>query len=78
MPPVAAGHIVLSITDLLPQVTDDRVLDFDLALYARGLQMSRGQMALGRLVEARRRLRGRRAGDAEYRPVMGDAGGSAA
>lgn len=73
MPPVAAGHIVLSITDLLPQVADDRVLDFDLALYARGLQMSRGQMALGRLLEERRRRRRRRAVDAEYQPAGGDA-----
>lgn len=31
------------------------MLDFDLALYARGLHMARGQMALGRILEQRRR-----------------------
>lgn len=69
---------MLSITDLLPDVHDGRVLDFDLALYASGLQESRGHMALERILEARRRRKRAaarvRAVDPDFAPVPGNRG----
>lgn len=54
------------------------MLDFDLARYAHGLQLSRGCMALPRMLEkwrARQRAAARvKAADADCEPVMGVGG----
>lgn len=49
--PEHAGHILLSITDLLPHIVDNSILDFDLSLYAQ----VQGKMAMSRVPEARKR-----------------------
>ncbi|KAL0638039.1 hypothetical protein Q9L58_002975 [Maublancomyces gigas] len=71
-PPAPAGQIQLSITDLLPDVVDNRVIDFDLAVFARGLQHSRRDMALSRILRRRRARRraaaSNKAVDADYQP----------
>lgn len=73
MPPAPAGRILLSITDLLPHITDGRVIVLDLEMYAALLEHSRADMALPRLLEERRRrirMQGReQAVDADYNPA---------
>lgn len=45
----------MRMTDLHPDVVDIRVIDFDWALFARGLQMTRGRMALPRILAGRQK-----------------------
>lgn len=73
VPPTPPGRIVLSIIDLLPHLADGRTITLELCMYAAALERSRGEMALPRVLEDRRRRNRRLAREkavvAEYQPL---------